>query len=124
MMDYKPLNLPVFQRREGSTTTRPLPVNLAPLYVFNGTDFTSSTAEQVPLEGLGYEGNALAVQPESDIAFALPHLRGDSILVELGLLPNHPVNGEQLRFVYALDGTTPLIINSPTPERTLEWKKQ
>src|SRR3546814_7140941 len=75
MMDYKPRNLPVFQRIEGSTTTRPLPVNLAPLYVFNGTDFTSITAEQVPLEGLGYEGNALAVQPERDIAFDLPHLR-------------------------------------------------
>src|SRR3546814_982282 len=82
MMDYKPRNSPVFQRIEESTTTRPLPVNLAPLYVFNGTDLTSSRDEQFPLQGLGSEAKYLAVHREREIACGLHHLRGDSLLGE------------------------------------------
>ncbi|WP_257670584.1 glycosyl hydrolase 115 family protein [Parapedobacter tibetensis] len=123
MLDYKPRNLPVFQQVKEEQAAQPLPTYRTPRYVFNGIDFTSSTTEQTPIEGLGYEGKALALQKGSSITFDLPHLPGDSVFVEVRLLPNHPVEGEQLRFGIALNDTPMKEIDYRTLGRSEEWKE-
>ncbi|MGK9118271.1 glycosyl hydrolase 115 family protein [Olivibacter jilunii] len=123
MMDYKPRNLPVFLQVEEKKAVRPLLLYEKPLYTFNGTDYTNGTVKQTPVEGLGYEGKALALQKGTSIAFDLDHLSGDSVRVEMRLLPGHPVQGKQLRFSIALDNMSVREISYETHGRSEEWKE-
>lgn len=46
----------------------------------------------------------------------------DSIEIEIRLLPNHPVRGNQLRFCISLDGKHQ-VVNYETKGRSEEWKE-
>lgn len=47
----------------------------------------------------------------------------DSVVVDVRLLPNHPVHGEQLRFSVSLDGAEPRVVSYETKGRSEEWKE-
>ncbi|MFC6099822.1 glycosyl hydrolase 115 family protein [Olivibacter domesticus] len=123
IMDYQPRKLPVFGRVNRQQATKPLPPYHRPRYSFNGTDFDSSTGKSLAIEGLGYEGKALSLQKNSNISFKLPNLNVDSIWVEVRLLPNHPVEGQQLRFGIALNNGNIKEITYQTQDRNEEWKE-
>lgn len=123
IMDYQPRKLPVFGRVNRRQATKPLPLYHQPRYSFNGTDFDSSTGKSLAIEGLGYEGKALSLQKNTTISFKLPNLNVDSIWVEVRLLPNHPVEGQQLRFGIALNNGNIKEITYQTSDRNEEWKE-
>ncbi|PRD47993.1 hypothetical protein C5745_07455 [Sphingobacterium haloxyli] len=123
MMDYKPRNLPVFQRVKERWASQPLPVYQKPRYAFSAVDFSDGSATRSPIEGLGYEGKALALQSGGSIVFHLDHLSGDSVMVEVRLLPNHPIEGDKLRFSISLDDGPAAEIGYETHGRSEEWKE-
>lgn len=47
----------------------------------------------------------------------------DSVEVDIRLLPNHPVGGDQLRFSISLDDAAPEVISYETKGRSEEWKE-
>ncbi len=72
------------------------------------------------MEGLGYEGKAVAVKKGAELTFEFDKWKGDSIEVEIRLLPNHPINGDSLYFAISLDGEDPQIIAYETKGRSEE----
>lgn len=121
IMDFRPRALPVFDRPERKTLSFPLPEKRTPVCVWNGADCLKGNA--VKQEGLGYEGKAVAVAKGKELTFKLGDWKADSVEVEVRLLPNHPVEGDQLRFAVALDGRVQSTVAYETEGRSEEWKE-
>lgn len=96
MMDFQPRRLPVFNRVERKVLSSGLPEKRQAVYTWNGADCVNSSP--VVCEGLGYEGKAVAVSKNKELTFEFTAWETDSVEVEVRLLPNHPVEGERLRF--------------------------
>lgn len=121
IMDFQPRRLPVFDRVEKKEITLNLPSRRQPIYSWNGVDYVKGSSEK--MEGLGYEGKAVAVKKGAELTFEFDKWKGDSIEVEIRLLPNHPINGDSLYFAISLDGEDPQIIAYETKGRSEEWKE-
>ncbi|PRD51342.1 glycosyl hydrolase 115 family protein [Sphingobacterium gobiense] len=119
MMDYKPRNLPVFQRVKEEQATVPMVSDVKPHLTLNGTDLQGPSH---PVEGLGYEGKAVIVHKGEELYYDLEKIQSDSVFVEVRLLPGHPVVGSELRFGVALDDTPLQEISYKTVGRSEEWK--
>lgn len=123
MMDFRPRQLPVFQRVAQQEASAPLPAYRVPMVLLNGAHYTASSGEIASCEGLGYQGNALSLAPGSSIDFEVGLLFADSVEIEVRLLPNHPVEGGRLRFSLAVDGQQPTVFSYQTEGRSEEWKR-
>lgn len=121
IMDFQPRQLPVFNRVERKTLSSVLPEKRQPVYAWNGTECVQGNA--VRCEGLGYEGKAATVAKDTELTFEFPHWEADSVEVEVRLLPNHPVDGNQLRFTVSLDGKVMQSVAYHTEGRSEEWKE-
>ena len=77
----------------------------------------------VTFEGLGYESRAAVINKGDALTFSFGSWKADSVEVDIRLLPNHPVHGEQLRFSVSLDGGEPQVISYETKGRSEEWKE-
>lgn len=123
MMDEKPRSLPVFQRVKQEQATQPLPSHPSPIRSFNGADYIQSEGSPSICEGLGYGGKAVAIPQGGSLSFQLGELPTDSIVIDLRLLPNHPVVGRKLRLSIVLDDQPARIIEYQTEGRSEEWKE-
>lgn len=121
IMDFQPRKLPVFERVERKTLSSALPRKRQAVCTWNGADCVKGNP--VIQEGLGYEGKAVAVAKDMEVAFDFNDWKADSVEVEVRLLPNHPVNGRQLRFTLALDGKVMPPVTFETKGRSEEWKE-
>ena len=121
MMDYQPRKLPVFEPVSRSSVKTPMLEERPALYTWNGTDFSEGNAELC--EGLGYEGKAVILEKDKELVFNFGDCPTDSVEVEIRLLPNHPVSGEQLRFIVSLDKQSSRPIDYETKGRSEEWKE-
>ena len=121
MMDFQPRKLPVFDRVERKTVLSVLPEKRQAVYTWNGADCVNSSP--VVCEGLGYEGKAVAVAKNKELTFEFAAWETDSVEVEVRLLPNHPVEGERLRFTISLDGSATESVSYETKGRSEEWKE-
>lgn len=121
MMDFQPRKLPVFERVERKTLLSGLPHKRQPVYAWNGADCVKGNP--VKLEGLGYEGKAVQVAKDTELAFVFDNWKADSVEVEVRLLPNHPVEGGRLRFSVSLDGKAMPSVSYETKGRSEEWKE-
>lgn len=121
IMDFQPRKLPVFERVERKTLSSALPRKRQAVCTWNGADCVKGNP--VIQEGLGYEGKAVAVAKDMEVAFDFNDWKADSVEVEVRLLPNHPVDGRQLRFTLALDGKVMPPVTFETKGRSEEWKE-
>ena len=121
MMDYQPRRLPVFEPVDCSVATEPMNIERQVIYKWNALDCTEKG--YTSCEALGYEGKAVAIAKGKNIIFEFTDCPSDSIEVEVRLLPNHPVDGKQLRFSVALDGKKTSPIHYETKGRSEEWKE-
>lgn len=119
MMDYKPRNLPVFERVKEEMATEPMVNYTKPLLTLNGTDLQGKAQA---VEGLGYEGQAVALGKGEEVYYDFAQVRGDSVVVEVRLLPTHPVEGGDIRFAISLDDNAAHKISYKTVGRSEEWK--
>lgn len=128
MMDFKPRKLPVFNRVERKTATLPMMKERTAVYKWNGLDGKNKqngkmVTTPVTYEGLGYEGRAAGINMGDALTFYFGKWAADSVVVDVRLLPNHPVHGEQLRFSVSLDGVEPRVVSYETKGRSEEWKE-
>mgnify|MGYP000674206342 FL=1 len=69
------------------------------------------------------KGKAVAVAKNKELTFEFAAWETDSVEVEVRLLPNHPVEGERLRFTISLDGSATESVSYETKGRSEEWKE-
>ena len=121
MMDFQPRRLLVFNRVERKALSSGLLEKPQAVYTWNGADCVEGAS--VICEGLGYEGKAVAVEKKKELTFEFAAWETDSVEVEVRLLPNHPVEGERLRFTISLDGSATESVSYETKGRSEEWKE-
>lgn len=121
MMDFQPRRLPVFDRVERKMLLSDLPEKPQAVYRWNGADFAKEGS--VVCEGLGYEGKAIAIAKNEDLTFEFSAWETDSVEIEVRLLPNHSIEGGQLRFTISLDGGKNESVSYATKGRSEEWKE-
>lgn len=119
MMDYRPRRLPVFDRVPEEQLTKPMLKEEQALLTLNGADLHGQ-AEIIP--GLGYEGKAVEIKKGQKLYFDLEPMHGDSVLVEVRLLPTHPVAHGKLRFGIAQNDGRYQRVDYQTKGRSEEWK--
>ena len=120
IMDYKPRNLAVFLPVPRTEATDSLPEARPYLYKWNALE--ADGGNPIVCEGLGYEGRAAGIAKGETVSFDFDACPSDSVEIELRLLPNHPVDGKDLRIQVEVDGTLSDVISYRTYGRSEEWK--
>lgn len=121
VMDCSPRRLPVFNRVPHSMSTENMLEEPKILFQWNGADCIE--VHPAICEGIGYEGKAVALGQGKQLSFDFEcQSAADSLVFEVCLLPNHPVEGEELRFELSLDGGEGIVCSYQTIGRSEEWK--
>ena len=121
MMDHQPRRLPVFEPVDRSSVETPMLEDSPGLYKWNGAEYSAGDA--VSCEGLGYEEKAVVLEKNKELSFDFGECPGDSVEVEIRLLPNHPIHGGQLRFSVSIDKKNAQTVSYETQGRSEEWKE-
>jgi hypothetical protein len=122
IMDFKPRRLEVFDRVPRTVAEQPLTQDSAPLALFNGIGYKDFKGS-MPIDlGLGYQRGAIMLDKGSSVTYQIGILDLDSILVEVALMPNHPVDGKNIRYAVSVNEDTTQVINFRTEGRSEEWK--
>ncbi|TJZ61054.1 hypothetical protein FAZ15_07530 [Sphingobacterium olei] len=122
MVDYKPRDLAVYQRVPEQEATGSMAPTKVVLHEFSAMDFKYNTSRVRTIDGLGYTGKMLAIPKGEKITFGFSALQKDSVQVEIRLLPNHAVDGKELRFGIAIDDQPMQEVSYKTEGRSEEWK--
>lgn len=121
IMDHQPRKLPPFFPVKESKSSAPMPESPSVIYACNGADAVGGNPALI--EGLGYEGRAAALKVNQEYTYQFSSVATDSLLLELALLPVHPVDGKQLRVAISLNGAQPVVVDYKTVGRSEEWKQ-
>lgn len=121
MMDHQPRRLPVFEPVDRSSVETPMLEDSPGLYKWNGAEYSAGDA--VSCEGLGYEEKVVMLEKNKELSFDFGECPGDSVEVEIRLLPNHPIHGGQLRFSVSIDKKNAQTVSYETQGRSEEWKE-
>lgn len=122
MMDCQPRRLPVFENIKQTMSNEQMSNPSAPLIKWNGKD---ADGKYDMIEGLGYESGAIALRKSEPISFTIPQFIGtDSLIIDIRLLPSHPIEDHSLVFSVKIDGQ-PVTkdIHYETVGRSEEWKE-
>ena len=120
-LDHHPRRLPVFEPVDRSSVETPMLEDSPGLYKWNGAEYSAGDA--VSCEGLGYEEKAVMLEKNKELSFDFGECPGDSVEVEIRLLPNHPIHGGQLRFSVSIDKKNAQTVSYETQGRSEEWKE-
>ncbi len=123
MMDFRPRRLAVFDRAPRSISATQLISNSEYLKTWNGADYDKFMGEKPVLHGLGYERKAVSVSPNTTLDYNFESTATDSLKIIVALAPNHPVDGNNLRFAISLNNEKPQIVDYQTKGRSEEWKE-
>ena len=121
MMDHQPRRLPVFEPVDRLLVETPMLEDSPSLYKWNGVEYSAGDA--VSCKGLGYEGKAVMLEKNKELSFDFGDCPGDSVEVDIRLLPNHPIHGGQLRFSVSIDKKNVQTVSYETQGRSEEWKE-
>ena len=119
IMDYRPRKLPVFDKVKEEEATGPMLEPQEPLLTLNGADLKG---DRQVVEGLGYAGKAISIAKGQEVYADFAPLKSDSVIIEVRLIPTHPVEDEQLRFAITLNDNPVQKIAYHTKGRSEEWK--
>lgn len=125
MMDMKPRRLPVFDAPRASEELKVKSEELRDkntnreLFTLHSSLFTSRRSRDTLL---GYNNAAISLGKGETATYTFTQT-ADSVLIEVCLLPTHPVNGTTLRFSLTLDGHTSQPVHYETAGRSEEWKE-
>jgi FKBP-type peptidyl-prolyl cis-trans isomerase 2 len=123
MMNHQPRNLEVFHRvpRENA----PSKMKSATVYVaiLDGTDYDYYTGELPKSYGLGYNSKAIHINDTTAVNYTVKTGNKDSLNIDFALAPNHPVNGDKLRFTVSINNNEEQIFEIQTVGRSEEWKE-
>ena len=128
MMSSNPRNLPVFQPVPHELHTDALPAEEPAVATFYGASYDAATFAGgeilAPVLGLGASIRAIPLPQGHSLTYNFKHnfLRQRFSVIEIHLLPTHPIDAQQ-RFTVSLDGSTPLTYTYNTVGRSEEWKQ-
>lgn len=122
MMNDGPRKLADFAKLTHIKDSAKFVAEVRPLFLFNGKDFSSFTGEKPICYGMGYQGGAVSLPKGSSAVYNITVDREDSVVIEMALAPNHPVDGENLRYSLAIDNGEAHLFDIHTEGRSEEWK--
>lgn len=117
ILSMNPRNLAVYGPVESLAPTRENIVLRRPLVR------KSLTPGAYILPELGYSREAIHLPLGETATFEFPASDTDSLTIQVGLLPNHPVSGSHLSFALIVDGKEIGRYNYETYDRSEEWKQ-
>lgn len=123
IMDYKPRNLPVFQRVPHIRSEESMIAQPSTLFLFNGVEYLASNGDAPISYGLGYQRGAISLPKESSVIYEFESNYNDSVQIEVSLVPNHPVKGNVIRYSIAVNKEQAQIVAFQTVGRSEEWKE-
>lgn len=111
---------------EADNLDKNIPVEYNKMLIINTTDYGQQThSESEIIEGLGYSTKAINLEKGKKNALTFKVFTtsvGDAI-VRTCLLPNHPVNGNDIRYAISIDNEEPQVVSFKTEFRSEDWKK-
>lgn len=122
MMDHRPRRLAVYDRVPQVQATTPLVAEPTYVTVMNGADYQSYQGLTPVKHGLGYARKAVSVAPNTSLQYTFETTEADTLHITVALVPNHPIEGDHIRYAIALNDETPQILNYRTRGRSEEWK--
>ncbi|NDW11399.1 hypothetical protein D0T50_00660 [Bacteroides sp. 214] len=122
IMDYKPRLLPVFDRVPHTVAETPLVEETKPLALFNGNQYTKFEGEKPVTHGLGYTRSAITLTKGAKTTYTFTSAQTGNLEVEVALVPNHPVEGDKLRYAITVNNEPEQIVEYQTVGRSEEWK--
>lgn len=117
ILTMNPRNLPVYGPVDSLAPSREPIVTRQPLVRL------ATSAKATVLPELGYSQQAVQLPKEESVTFEFDSVGKDSIMLQVALLPNHPVSGQHLSFALILDGEEIGRYNYETHDRSEEWKQ-
>ena len=123
MMNSKPRSLSDFDKLPHTKAGSPMVEYKTPLFLFNGNEYISFKGEKPVAYGLGYQRGAVSLQKGSSVTYQFEANNSDSVRIELALAPNHPVEGNTLRYSIQIDNEPAQVVDFRTEGRSEEWKE-
>lgn len=123
MMDFRPRRLAVFDRVPQIVATQPLVQETGQLALFNGNEYVAFEGQKPVELGLGYQRGGIAIEKGSSVSYRFDLSDADSIVVEVALMPNHPVDGKNIRYSISVNNDPIQTIDYRTEGRSEEWKE-
>ncbi len=123
MMNYQPRSLSDFDKLPHTKAESPMVEYKTPLLLFNGNEYTSFKGEKPVSYGLGYQRGAANLSKGSSVTYHFTANNSDSVRIELALAPNHPVEGNTLRYSIQIDNGPTQVVDFRTEGRSEEWKE-
>ena len=122
MMDFQPRKQPVFNRVPRTVASTPMMKEEKSLSRWNATD--CSFGHPIAWYGLGYEGKAAGIAKNTELGFEFSgkKIEGDSVTIELRMVPTHPMDDKKLRVALSLDGGEAVVREYQTGGRSEQWK--
>ncbi len=123
MMNYKPRNLEVFNRVPRETFQTTTAIDKQYITILNGLSYKRFSGEKPKSYGLGYASHAIHLSKGSSVDYTVKVSKKDSIYMDFALAPNHPVDGQNIRFVVSINDNPEQIFDIQTFGRSEEWKE-
>ena len=123
IMSANPRKQAVFQKVERKVAEGPLLNPKQPLVLLNGNSYTKFIGIKPTHFGLGYQSAAIHLEKNSTVTYSFENASLDSVWVEVTLAPNHPVDGDKIRFAIRMDEGAEQVIDYHTVDRNEEWKQ-
>ncbi len=119
IMDAQPRRLPVFGRVPHVASSSSMPQRSVVLHQFNAVQCVGDAV--LPIPYLGYENGAAKMLVGKDVEFCFS-AASDSVVVEVAVLPTHPVEGKAMLVQVELDGEPLATLDFATQGRSEQWK--
>ncbi len=121
IMSHEPRKLPVFGPVPHESSGVPYPYVAEPLAILDGMDAVGS---HKPCPGLGHGARSASLVKGEPVEFRFDTpAAGDSLVVELAMLPSHPIDGKALAMTVSINGSEPQTVDYATQGRSEEWKQ-
>ncbi|SHE44760.1 glycosyl hydrolase 115 family protein [Dysgonomonas macrotermitis] len=94
------------------------------MIAMNAVDYSLSPKQARPIQGLGHSLNAMVI-PVGEKYFVEYTIYTTSMgeaVIRTALIPNHPIEGKDLRYAIAVDNEKPQIVSLATEFRSEPWK--
>lgn len=137
LMDMRPRDLPVFyaptlpivltdqelSQYPEPALTEPTVPDSGSAVVRNADSYSKTYGQATTVSMLGHSMNAVALEKGSSILYEFDVDKDSEGVVRVAVIPNHSIDGEDIRFSVRIDGGEPDVFNIKEPFRSEQWKK-
>ena len=99
------------------------PLELDNFIVFNGCDYSGSTAQLTPIQALGHSMNAVPLPKGESIYFEFESKWEGDALLRMAVIPTHPHDTGDVRYSVQIDDEQPQVCSIREGFRTEAWKQ-